>query len=82
MIHLPKVKIKYWFLMILATTIGEIVGNLISRNLGLGYSTGSILLISIFVLSLITAVIAKTEAAKYERILMPLQELSQNECRR
>jgi uncharacterized membrane-anchored protein len=48
----PKIDLKYWLLMILATTIGEIVGNLISRNLGLGYSTGSILLITIYVVSL------------------------------
>ena len=80
MIHLPKVNTKYWFLMILATTIGEIVGNLISRNLGLGYSTGSILLISIFVLSLITAVIAKTENHSFYWLLILLGNIAGTNC--
>lgn len=57
----PKIDFNYWLLMILATTIGEIVGNLISRNLGLGYSTGSILLISIFAVSVIAITLIKGE---------------------
>jgi uncharacterized membrane-anchored protein len=59
MIQIPKTNLNYWLLMVLATTIGEIVGNLISRNLGLGYATGSVLLISIFVISLLIIKISK-----------------------
>lgn len=61
MIKLPKINFNYWLLMILATTIGEIVGNLISRNLGLGYSTGSILLISAFAVLLAVVIGAKLQ---------------------
>ena len=57
----PKIDFKYWFLMILATTIGEIAGNLISRNLGLGYTKGSIVLISIFIVALTAITIYKGE---------------------
>lgn len=48
--------------MILATTKGEIVGNLISRNLGLGYSGSSILLISIYAIALTTITLRKGES--------------------
>ena len=57
----PKIDFKYWLLMILATTIGEIVGNLISRNLELGYTTGSILLISLYVFALTVITLKKEE---------------------
>lgn len=52
MLQLPKINIKYWMLMIIATTIGEIVGNLISRNFELGYTKGSIILSIIYILSI------------------------------
>ncbi|CAN5425504.1 hypothetical protein BH09BAC5_BH09BAC5_18690 [soil metagenome] len=58
---IPQIDKRYWLLMILATTIGEIVGNLISRNLGLGYSNGSILLISIYLLALTAIAFSKGE---------------------
>lgn len=66
--------------MILATTIGEIVGNLISRNLGLGYSTGSMLLISIFVAALVTAVFIQTENHIYYWILILLGNIAGTNC--
>jgi uncharacterized membrane-anchored protein len=40
--------------MICATTFGEIFGNLVSRDLGLGYSVGSTLLIGLFVVTLVS----------------------------
>lgn len=46
--NVPKVNLIYWVLMIIATTTGEIVGNLISRDMGLGYQTGAIILVSIY----------------------------------
>lgn len=47
---------RYWLLMIVATTFGEIFGNLVSRDFGLGYETGSTLLIGLFVVLLGVAV--------------------------
>ncbi len=72
----PKINLKYWLLMILATTIGEIVGNLISRNLGLGYSTGSILLISIYVIALTTITLKKGESHIFYWLLIVLGNIA------
>ncbi len=46
--NLPKLDAAYWILMILCTTMGELIGNLISRNFELGYTQGAIVEISIF----------------------------------
>ncbi len=51
--NLPKVNFIYWLLMIIATTTGEIVGNYISRDLELGYKVGSVILVSLFMMSII-----------------------------
>jgi uncharacterized membrane-anchored protein len=72
----PKINLKYWLLMILATTIGEIVGNLISRNLGLGYSTGSILLISIYVIALTAITLKKGESHIFYWLLIVLGNIA------
>ena len=72
----PKINLKYWLLMILATTIGEIVGNLISRNLGLGYSTGSILLISIYVITLTAITLKKGESHIFYWLLIVLGNIA------
>jgi len=57
--HLPKINFVYWVQMITATTIGEIVGNYISRDLGLGYKIGSIMLVSVFVLAILYSIFTK-----------------------
>ncbi len=57
--HIPKINFIYWVLMIIATTTGEIVGNYISRDLGLGYKIGSILLVSAFVSSILYSILTK-----------------------
>jgi uncharacterized membrane-anchored protein len=46
--HLPKLDLNYWILMVLCTTMGELIGNLISRNFELGYTQGAILEICVF----------------------------------
>ncbi|MBK7851294.1 MAG: hypothetical protein IPJ66_09220 [Bacteroidetes bacterium] len=79
-IHIPKLGILYWTLMTLATTIGEIVGNLISRNLGLGYSTGSILLISIYVFSIIAIALSRRENATVYWLLIVLGNIAGTNC--
>lgn len=76
MMRLPKINFKYWLLMVLATTIGEIVGNLISRNLGLGYSLGSMLLISIYLISLLFIKYSKVKNAGFYWILIVLGNIA------
>ena len=57
--HIPKINLAYWVLMIIATTTGEIVGNYISRDLGLGYKIGSILLVSTFICAISYSIFTK-----------------------
>ena len=66
--------------MVLATTIGEIVGNLISRNLGLGYSTGSIILISSYVAMLLGVIVVKKESYFIYWILIILGNIAGTNC--
>lgn len=53
MIQLPKLNSSYWALMLLCTTMGELIGNLLSRNLALGYTQGAILDVCIFTVMII-----------------------------
>lgn len=48
MTNLPKLNINYWLLMLLCTTMGELIGNLLSRNFELGYTKGAIIDICIY----------------------------------
>ena len=57
--HIPKINFVYWVLMIIATTTGEIVGNYISRDLGLGYKIGSIILVSTFATAILYSILNK-----------------------
>ncbi|MBK6989308.1 MAG: hypothetical protein IPH33_14440 [Bacteroidetes bacterium] len=79
-IHIPNIGIHYWTLMILATTIGEIVGNLISRNLGLGYSTGSILLLSTYAFSIIAIALSGKENPSVYWLLIVLGNIAGTNC--
>ena len=44
----PAATIAFWILKLLATTVGEIGGNLISMDFGLGYLAATVLLFAIF----------------------------------
>lgn len=44
----PAATIGFWVLKLIATTVGEIGGNLLSMNLGLGYLTATLLLFAVF----------------------------------
>ena len=79
-VHIPPVNMPYWVLMILATTIGEIVGNLISRNLGLGYSTGAMVLISTYVVSIIAIILSARESPALYWILIILGNIAGTNC--
>ncbi|MBS1983100.1 MAG: hypothetical protein JST16_02915 [Bdellovibrionales bacterium] len=46
--NLPKLNASYWALMLICTTMGELIGNLLSRNFELGYTQGAILDICVF----------------------------------
>ena len=70
--NIPKVNFLYWVLMLIATTTGEIVGNYISRDLGLGYKIGSIILISIYLVAIIHSILTKKFNPVYYWLLIIL----------
>jgi len=55
------VDIKFWILIMLATTIGEILGNFISRDLNLGYVIGSTILLSSFFSTIALAIVLQKQ---------------------
>jgi len=79
-IHIPTLNANYWILMILATTLGEIFGNLISRNLGLGYEVGSILLVGLYVLVISFIAIYRKESPFVYWLLIILGNIAGTDC--
>jgi uncharacterized membrane-anchored protein len=57
---LPQITLAFWVMKICATTLGETVGDLLSMTLNVGYAISSLILISVFVLTLVTQLMAKT----------------------
>ena len=49
---LPQVTLAFWVMKICATTLGETAGDLLSMTLNVGYGLSSIILISLFAVSL------------------------------
>ncbi|HPE48537.1 MAG TPA: hypothetical protein PLR76_09075 [Hyphomonas sp.] len=45
----PAATAGFWIVKILATTLGEVGGNLVSMDMGLGYLTATVILASVFV---------------------------------
>lgn len=45
----PAATLAFWVLKLVATTVGEVGGNLMSMNLGLGYLQSTIILVAVFV---------------------------------
>lgn len=68
--NIPKINFMYWLLMIIATTTGEIVGNYISRDLGLGYKIGAIILVSVFVTAILYSLFSKKHSALFYWLLI------------
>jgi uncharacterized membrane-anchored protein len=56
---LPQITALFWVLKIAATTLGETGGDMISQTLNLGYAAASVLLFSIFLVSLLTQLRAR-----------------------
>lgn len=55
----PQITLAFWIMKICATTLGETAGDLLSMTLNLGYAASTILLLSIFAVSLIGQLKAK-----------------------
>lgn len=51
---LPQITIAFWIMKICATTLGETAGDLLSMTLNIGYAMSSLLLISVFIVTLLT----------------------------
>jgi uncharacterized membrane-anchored protein len=55
----PEVTLAFWFIKILATTLGETGGDAVSMSLNLGYALSSIIFIGIFAVAVIAQIAAK-----------------------
>jgi uncharacterized membrane-anchored protein len=62
---LPAVTALFWVMKIIATTVGETGGDLVSQTLNLGYLTSSFLFVALF----LVALIAQLRADKYHPAL-------------
>jgi uncharacterized membrane-anchored protein len=56
----PEVTLVFWFIKILATTLGETGGDAVSMSLDLGYAVSSFIFIGIFVVAVVAQISAKT----------------------
>lgn len=56
---IPQVTLLFWIMKICATTLGETAGDLLSMTMKVGYATSSLILISVFVITLIAQLMAK-----------------------
>ena len=57
---LPHITLAFWVMKICATTLGETAGDLLSMTLNVGYAVSSMILISVFVLTLLGQLFSKT----------------------
>jgi uncharacterized membrane-anchored protein len=56
---LPQLTLAFWVMKICATTLGETAGDLLSMTLNIGYAVSSLILLSFFLVTLITQLFAK-----------------------
>ena len=56
---LPKITLLFWIMKIAATTLGETAGDLLSMTLNVGYGISSMILISLFLVTLVTQLRSK-----------------------
>jgi uncharacterized membrane-anchored protein len=56
----PEVTLVFWFIKILATTLGETGGDAVSMTMNLGYALSSFIFIGIFVAVVVAQISAKT----------------------
>jgi uncharacterized membrane-anchored protein len=55
----PDITISFWIMKICATTLGETAGDLLSMTMNVGYAISSIILISIFLITVIAQLFSK-----------------------
>lgn len=55
---LPQITLAFWVMKICATTLGETGGDLLSMTLNIGYAASTLILISMFLVTLITQLIS------------------------
>jgi len=60
MSKVAQVTLYFWIMKICATTLGETAGDLLSMTLNIGYAISSLLLISLFLLSLVSQLRTRT----------------------
>lgn len=56
---LPEITLLFWIMKICATTLGETAGDLLSMTLHVGYAISSMLLISVFLVTLVSQLLSK-----------------------
>ena len=56
---LPEITLLFWIMKICATTLGETGGDLLAQTLNVGYALSSIILLSIFLVTLVGQLAAK-----------------------
>ncbi len=57
---LPLITFSFWVMKICATTLGETAGDLLSMTLKVGYAASSVILISVFLVTLVSQLLSKT----------------------
>ena len=65
MSKLPQITLVFWIMKICATTLGETSGDLLAQTLGIGYGESSLILLSIFLITLTFQLFSK----KYHPLL-------------
>ncbi|WP_067139705.1 COG4705 family protein [Microtetraspora malaysiensis] len=56
---LPQITLAFWVMKIAATTLGETGGDLLAQTLNVGYAVGSLILVGLFLISLVTQLRAR-----------------------
>ncbi|MCB9679842.1 MAG: hypothetical protein H6733_00095 [Alphaproteobacteria bacterium] len=64
-VKVAEVTLAFWVMKICATTVGETAGDLLSMTLALGYAASTVLLLSLFVVSLV----AQLRAERFHPLL-------------
>ena len=60
-----KITAIFWIIKICATTLGETAGDLLSMTMNVGYAVSSVILISLFLIS----VVAQLKSTKFNPVL-------------
>lgn len=68
--NLPKLNLSYWAMMLLCTTMGELIGNLLSRNFAFGYTQGAIMDVCIFSVMILIVIVFKAEHSVFYWLLI------------